>query len=102
MDWLTRQDVDRILDHLSADDLIEAMIPGEEQSAKMPMRSFNRAALRLGVGTDSEPATQRVRPGDLKYLMERIGEVINIDSPLSESTGDLLASATTGAWIPEE
>jgi hypothetical protein len=43
-----------------------------------------------------------VRPGDLKYLMERIGEVINIDSPLSEGTGDLLASATTGAWIPDE
>jgi hypothetical protein len=43
-----------------------------------------------------------VRPGDLKYLMERIGEVINIDSPLSESTEGLLASATTGAWIPEE
>jgi hypothetical protein len=102
MDWLTRQDVDRILDHLSADDLIEAMVPGEEAGAKMPMRAFNRAALRLGVGTDTEPATQRVRPGDLKYLMERIGEVINIDSPLSESTGDLLASATTGAWIPEE
>jgi hypothetical protein len=102
MDWLTRPDVDRILEHLSADDLIEAMVPGEEAGAKMPMRAFNRAALRLGVGTDAEPATQRVRPGDLKYLMERIGEVINIDSPLSGSTEDLLASATTGAWIPEE
>jgi hypothetical protein len=102
MEWLTRQDVDRILEHLSADDLIEAMVPGEEQSAKMPIRAFNRAAARIGAGTDEDKASQRIRPGDLKYLIERIGEVVNIDSPLSESTGGLLASATTGALLPEE
>jgi len=102
MDWLTRQDVDRILDHLSADDLIEAMVPGEEQSARMPIRAFNRAALRLGVGTEEEKASQRIRPGDLQYLITRIGEVVNIDSPLSESTVGLLDSVTTGALLPEE
>lgn len=96
MDWMTRQDIDRILDHLSADDLIEAMVPGEAASAAMPMRAFNRAALRLGAATEDAPASSRVKASDFQYLVKSIGEVINVDSPLPASTAALLDSAVSG------
>ena len=95
-DWLQRADIDSVLESLSADDLIEAMQPGEEQSARMPVRAFNLAATRTGISANGDKASQRIRPGDLKYLIERIGEVVNIDSPLSEGTVASLVSVSTG------
>jgi len=96
MDWLERTDIDRILDNLSADDLIESLSVENISQIKKITESFNRAAVRLGAGTEAEPATTRVRAQDLKYMTQRMGEVINIDSPLSESTVRSLDSVATG------
>jgi hypothetical protein len=96
MDWLERTDIDRILDGLSAEDLIESLAMENVPQIKKITDSFNRAALRLGASTETEPALQRVRAQDLKYLTTRMGEVINVDSPLSEGTVRSLDSAATG------
>jgi hypothetical protein len=96
MEWLSRQEIDQIADNISADDLIEGMDgtgTQQQQGTRMVRTAFNRAAARLGI----EQATTRVRASDFKYLADRIGEVVNIDSPLSESTEALLVSADTGA-----
>jgi hypothetical protein len=95
MDWLTRTDIDRILDTLSADDLMQALASDQADNLKV-LQAFNRAAERMGAGTEAEPATTRVKAQDLTYLATRIGEVINVDSPLSGSTVSLLDSAATG------
>jgi hypothetical protein len=94
-DWLSRQEVDQIAENISADDLIEAMDgtgTQQQQGVRMVKTAFNGAAARLGI----EEATTRVRASDFKYLADRIGEVVNVDSPLSESTEDLLVSADIG------
>jgi hypothetical protein len=93
MDWLSRKDIDQIIEAISADDLIESMSgTGSQQGLQMVKGSFNRAAARMGI----EDATTRVRIADFKYMAERIGEVVDIDSPLSGDTESLLASADTG------
>jgi hypothetical protein len=95
MEWLSRQEIDQIADNISADDLIEGMDgtgTQQQQGTRMVRTAFNGAGARLGI----EQATTRVRASDFKYLADRIGEVVNIDSPLSESTEALLVSADTG------
>jgi len=94
-DWLTREEVDVICLSLSADDLIEGTAQKGTGSGGLLMVkvAFNRAAERAGYGED---ATTRVKAADFQYLAQLIAGVVNVDSPLSEGTGDLLASAASG------
>jgi len=94
-EWLTREEVQAICDSLSADDLIEGTAQKGTGSGGMLMVkvAFNRAAERSGHGED---ATTHVRASDFAYLAKLITEVVNVDSPLSEGTEDLLASAASG------
>lgn len=82
MDWLTREQIDEVLDTLSADDVIEALT-GEEHNVKKGTNAFLRAAERQGI----EEPLKKVKAADLSYLAKRIGEVVNVDSPLSDGTG---------------
>jgi hypothetical protein len=93
--WLSRDELQQIIDSLSADDLIEATASkGTEDGGMLLLKvSFNRAAARAGFGED---ATQHVRAADFQYLAKTLGGVVNAESPLSEGTEDLLASAASG------
>lgn len=93
-EWISREDIDRIIDGLSADDIIEAVGEGRTASAKVAGAAFNHSAERLGFG---EKATTRVSLQDFQYMANRIGEVVNLDSPLPAGTGALQDSADTGA-----
>lgn len=95
MDWLTREDIDRVLDALSADDLIEAADVAGGQGARTAAAAFNSAADRV-LGKEEHRWTTRVRASDFRYLATAIGEAVNIDSPLSESTSGLLDSLEPG------
>jgi CTP:molybdopterin cytidylyltransferase MocA len=88
--------IDRIIDAITADDLIEATAAkGTEGGGVLLLKvAFCRAAERLGFGPE---ATLRVRGADFRYLADRMGEVINVDNPLSVATARSLRSADSGA-----
>ena len=92
-EWLTRDQIDEILEQLSADDPVQAYPADPDNALKMPIAVFNNAALRLSHGNR---AIQKVRLSDLNYLSGRIGEVVNVDSPLSAGTSKLLNSPEPG------
>ena len=92
MDWLTREQIDSVLTELSADDLVQAYPADPENPLKLPMAVFTNAAARHGI----DNAIQRVRLADLNYLAGKIGEAVNVDSPLSEGTSALLDSPEPG------
>ena len=94
-EWLTREQIDEVLSALSAADLIEGVGDGKHSEARLAGIAFDAAAARVGVSNGS-PATQHIRAGDFKYLATRISEVVNVDSPLSESTSALLDSPDDG------
>lgn len=91
--WLSRDQIDEVLENLSADDLLKATAGGK--GSEVAGLAFNLGAARLGL-SNGTPATQHVRAGDFRYLAEKLGEVINVDSPLSEETSSLLDSADPG------
>lgn len=98
MDWLTQDEIQAVLDQLSADDLIEAMDAGGEGGGpKVAAIAFNQAANRLRGEPESGKWTERIRANDLKYFAGQIREAINIDSPLSDETSELLDSQEPGA-----
>lgn len=93
--WLTREQIDSVLDQLSADDVIEST--GQAKGAKVAGLAFHFAATRvLGPVEGAERWTARVKVSDLKYLADRIGEAVNIGSPLSADAQSLLDSAGSG------
>lgn len=95
--WLTREDIDKITGDMSAADMLDAIEDeqGKRQSGTKMIRSaFDSAAEAQGYG---EKATTRVPVSEFRYLSERLGGVINIESPLSPATSDSLDSAATGA-----
>jgi hypothetical protein len=94
--WLTRAEIDAVLEGLSAGDLVEAMDGVTDQTAKMPVRAFDLAAARQGLTGKGEKASTRVRATDFRYLAAAIGEAVNVESPLSEGTAALLDSADSG------
>lgn len=94
-EWLTREKIEEVLANLSAADLIEATGDGTAQGAKIAGTAFDSAAARMGV-SNGTPATQHIRAADFAYLANRIGEVVNIDSPLSDATSNSLDSAASG------
>jgi hypothetical protein len=93
--WLSREQIDSVIDTISAGDLIEALDTAGSSKVKMPMLAFDTAAARMGL-SNGTPATAHVSAADFVYLAKRIGEVINVDSPLSSDTSALLDSAATG------
>jgi len=94
-EWLTREQIDQVLEQLSAADLIEATGDGTRQGAKVAGAAFDAAAGRMGL-SNGTPASQHVKASDFGYLAAQLGEVINVDSPLSEKTSDSLASVEPG------
>lgn len=86
MEWLTREQIDQVIEQMSAGDLIKSMESGSE-GVGMPIRAFDSAAARLGI-SNGKPASDSVRMQDFKYLADAIGEAVNIDSPLSERQQD--------------
>lgn len=95
-EFLDRATVDGVIAAITADDLIEATAAkGTDGGGVLLLKvAFCRAAERLGLGPD---ATLRVRGSDFRYLAEQMGEVINVDHPLSEATARSLRSADSGA-----
>lgn len=93
-EWLTRADIDSVLDQLSADDVIEGLAE-DVPSVKLPMMIFNRAAARLGV-SNGTPASQHIRVADLQYMSKAVGEATSLNSPKFDGTPDSQDSADTG------
>lgn len=93
--WLTRADIEAVIEGMNADDLIEGVASkGDAGGGVLLVRAaFTRAAERLGYGPE---ATARVRGSDFQYLALRLGEVVNVESPLSVGTVASLTSATSG------
>ena len=94
MDWLTKEQIDEVIANLSAADLIEGTGNGRKDAA-VAGAAFDSAAARMGI-SNGTPATQHVRASDFAYLADALGEAVNVDSPLSEDTSDLLDSAAAG------
>lgn len=96
-DFLEREQIQQIVDSLSADDLIESGLGSKDVEPLKALRSaFDRAAQRYEGLIGGAPATQRVRVSDFQWWAKQLGGSINIDSPLSQGTEDLLHSAATG------
>lgn len=82
--WLTREQIDQVIEKMSAADLIAGMGDGDTiKGPKMAGDAFNAAAARTGVSNGS-PATEHVRMGDFAYMAKAITKAVNIESPLSE------------------
>jgi len=87
-DWLSREDIDNVIDNLSGADLIEGLADGANKTdAKISTVAFDTAAARLKISNGS-PASQHVRASDYRYLTKRVSEVIAADSPLPEGQTD--------------
>ena len=95
-DWLTRQQIDEVLEQLSADDLIEAVDTAGGQKAKVASIAFNQAANRTLGDPEKGRWTERIRAADFRYFVDQIGEAVNVDSPLSDATSTLLDSPELG------
>jgi hypothetical protein len=85
-DWLTREQIDQVVETISAGDLIEA---SDKQGAKLIGAAFDSAAARLKIGSNGTAASMHVKASDMQYMAEGVGGVINVDSPLSEGTSRL-------------
>lgn len=85
LEWLTAPEIQLVVDNLSADDLIEGTAQKGDNGILMIKVAFNRSAARLGYGDE---ATTRVRASDFQALATSIGQVVNVDSPLSPGTQD--------------
>lgn len=92
--WLSRDDIDSILDNLTADDVIEGLAE-EVPSVKLPMVIFNRAAARQGA-SNGTPASQHVKIADMRYMTEAVGKATSVSDPKSQSTSISQDSADTG------
>lgn len=86
--FLTREQIDQVIAGLSAGDLIEAMGDGDSiKGTKMIGIAFDSAAARLGI-SNGVAGTHLVSVSDFKYMADKLGAAVNIDSPLSEGQQD--------------
>ena len=88
--WLTREDIDKAIANLSADDLIESGLAGNQdasESVKAGARAFNLAAARIGL-SNGTPATQHMHATDLGYFAEALKSAMDIDGPKSEDSDE--------------
>jgi hypothetical protein len=81
MDWLTHEQIDQIVEGLSGADILGAQ--GKGTDAQVAGAAFDSAAARLGI-SNGTVATEHLRAADLGYMATKFGEVVNVDSPLSE------------------
>ena len=93
--WLTRREIDLVIESMTAGDLVKALSEHGDGNAQMPVAAFDSSAKRLGL-TNGSAASDHVRASDLRYLGEKIGEAVNVDSPLSPRQEDSQPSAITG------
>ena len=82
-DWVTHEEIDRVAEALSASDVIAATADGGSGS-QLLYGAFCHAANRLG---HEGKITDRIRPGDYKYLSGKLSEVFDFASPLSDGGG---------------
>jgi len=78
--WLTREEIDRVIANLSAEDMIESGLTGTDdkgEAVKAGMRAFNASAERLGL-SNGTPAMQHVHASDLKYFANNLKESLDI------------------------
>jgi hypothetical protein len=88
VEWLTREQIDQVIEGMSASDLITAMGDGEKlKGPQMAGAAFDSAAARLGL-SNGTPATQHVRMADFAYMAGEITKAVNIESPLSPGQED--------------
>lgn len=95
--WLTREDIDRVIDNLSADDLIESGLAGADAADAVAAgaKAFNAAAARIGLSNGSN-ATAHMRASDLQYFASALKGAVDIDSPKPETLDPLQTSASSG------
>lgn len=96
--FLTRADVDLILEGMTARDIFTAM-PGQDsdpsavKGANVAGAAFEAAAERQGYGA---LALDRIRPADAVYLASALGEAFQTGGPKGDGTGDSPASPASG------
>ncbi len=84
---LTKAQLDKVIEAMSASDLITAMSDTED-GGMISMRAFNSAAERIGLVEKGQKATDRVSIQDTGYLIKTVGTAVKMDSPLSEGQKD--------------
>ena len=84
-DWLTREQIDTVVEAMSAADLVSAMerFDAQKQATQWAVAAFDSAGVRLGMSNGS-PTSEHVRMQDFSYLASKVSEVVNVDNPLSE------------------
>ena len=87
-EWLSREDIDHVVDNLSGADLIEGLADGANKTdAKISTVAFDVAAARIGVSKGTA-ASQHVKARDHRYMVNKIKGVLTEDSPLPEGQTD--------------
>ena len=82
--FLSREEIDSILQGMTARDLFSAMpSQGEVSGAETAGKTFESAAERQGYGAG---ALDRVKISDAAYLSEELGGVLSADSPKADAT----------------
>jgi len=94
MDWLTREQIDQVIEHLAAADLIDASGEGKT-SAQVAAAAFDSAAKRMKLSNGTR-ATEHLKLADLSYMADALGEAVNIDGPLSEGSSEQPGSVEPG------
>jgi len=85
--FLSREQIDTILEGMTARDIFAAMPDSTEKvnGSKVASIAFESAAERQGHGAG---ALDRVKPLDGMYLASAIGELLSVDSPKADATGE--------------
>jgi hypothetical protein len=100
-DRLTREELDTIIDGMTARDIFAAAPGGNDVSevkgSETAGIAFEKAAERQGFGTE---ALDRVGASDAIYLANAIGEALNMGSPKAEGTEGLPTSPDSGDSLP--
>lgn len=95
---LTRADLDRIVDGMSARDIFRSGMvdstEGEVSGSERAESIFDYAAERQGYGAK---ALDRVSIGDTVYLSNLLGEALNMGTPKADSSPESLPLSDTGA-----
>jgi hypothetical protein len=96
---LTRADLDRIVDGMSARDIFRSgMVNATEEvtGSERAESIFDYAAERQGYGAK---ALDRVSIGDTVYLSNLLGEALNMGTPKADSSPESQPSSDTGEYL---
>lgn len=92
--WLTRPEIQDIIDRMSAADLVRATDDGISSGERAEI-IFNRATERLG-RSNGVAGMEMVKASDFPWLAEKLGEVMTPDSPKADSGQASPDSAASG------